>query len=308
MLRALGLGDFLTGVPALRALRSALPDSELVLATPRALTPLVELAEVVDRVQPTQGLNDPLDWTGSAPKVAVNLHGRGPQSTCLLAALAPERLVAFGCSEADVAGPAWRADEHEAVRWCRLVEESLDVRADPFDLGLTRPDVPAPVAGAVVIHPGAAFASRRWPVERFAAVAAQAAAGGLPVAVTGSRAERDLAGAVAAQAGLPSTVVLAGSTSLLQLAALVAAASLVISGDTGVAHLATAYQTPSVVLFGPVSPQLWGPPAVGPHRALWHARAAGDPWGATVDPALLDITVGEVLAAAEAVLAQPSGR
>jgi ADP-heptose:LPS heptosyltransferase len=159
-----------------------------------------------------------------------------------------------------------------------------------------------------VIHPGAGFPSRRWPVDRFAAVSRQAVAYGLPVVVTGSRGERELASSVAAQAELPAAAVLAGRTSLVELAALVSQARLVVSGDTGVAHLATAYATPSVVLFGPVSPHLWGPPSNGPHVALWHAGGPGDPWGDEADPALLDISVTEVVAAAEQLLMVPSGR
>lgn len=308
VLRALGLGDFLTGVPALRALRLARPDAELVLATPAALIPLAQLAGAIDRVHPVDGLGGGLRWTGPRPALAVNLHGRGPQSTRLLAGLVPERLVAFGSSVAEVSGPTWRADEHEVVRWCRLLDEALGAQADPSDVRLAVPDLTPPVAGAVVIHPGAAFASRRWPVERFAAVATQARARGLAVAVTGSASERQLAHSVAELAGLPPAAILAGRTSLLQLAALVAGAELVVCGDTGVAHLATAYGTPSVVLFGPVSPHLWGPPSGGQHRALWHGGLPGDPWGDSVDPALLDITVAEVMAAADQVRGVRSGR
>jgi hypothetical protein len=63
-----------------------------------------------------------------------------------------------------------------------------------------------------------------------------------------------------------------------------------------------------VVLFGPVSPALWGPPARagarGPlHVALWHGEVhggAGDPWGTELDPALAAVTVDEVVAAVEA--------
>jgi ADP-heptose:LPS heptosyltransferase len=85
--------------------------------------------------------------------------------------------------------------------------------------------------------------------------------------------------------------VLAGETGL---AAVVAAARLVICGDTGVAHLATAFGTPSVVLFGPVAPSLWGPPADGPHTVLWHGDGTGSPWAEVPDPALLRITVEAV--------------
>jgi hypothetical protein len=287
----------------LRSLRRGLPDHELVLATSAVLTPLVELADVADRVHPVTGLGD-LGWAGKPPKLAANLHGRGPQSSRLLAALQPDHLVAFRCPEAEVDGPVWRSAEHEVVRWCRLVGDALGVTTDPSDLQLALPAVDAPFQHAVVIHPGAAFASRRWPVQRYAAVARWAAGRGFQIAVTGSADEIELAHSVATAAGASATT-LAGRTSLLELAALVSRSRLVVSGDTGVAHLASAYRTPSVVLFGPVPPRLWGPPADGPHVALRHGDVPGDPWGRAVDPALLAISVDEVVAAAQGLLQVP---
>ncbi|HLM07805.1 MAG TPA: glycosyltransferase family 9 protein, partial [Blastococcus sp.] len=79
VLRPLGLGDLLTGVPALRAVRSAVPDHRLVLATTAVLHPLAELIDVVDEVLPAREL-EPLDWTGPPPELAVDLHGKGPAS------------------------------------------------------------------------------------------------------------------------------------------------------------------------------------------------------------------------------------
>jgi ADP-heptose:LPS heptosyltransferase len=305
VLRALGLGDLLTGVPAMRALARALPDHDLTLATPLALEPLVRLAGVADRLLPTSGLEPPA-WTGSPPDVAVNLHGRGPQSHRLLADLRPRRLVAFGCPEAGHSGPPWDAGEHEVRRWQRLVRTELGGEPAADDLLLEVPAEAPPVRGAVVLHPGAAYPSRRWPAERFAGVARWAAATGWPVVVTGGGTEAALAQRVADLAGLPDGSVLAGRTDLTTLAALVAAAGLVVCGDTGLAHLASAYRTPSVVLFGPVSPSRWGPPADGPHTVLWKGDGTGDPWGDDVDPALLRLDVEEVVAAAEVRLAAPA--
>ncbi|MCW2678351.1 MAG: ADP-heptose:LPS heptosyltransferase, partial [Modestobacter sp.] len=156
--------------------------------------------------------------------------------------------------------------------------------------------------------PGAAFPGRRWPPDRFAAVARHLAAGGHDVRITGGPAERDLATTVAGLAGLPPDAVLAGRTTSTELAAVVAAARVVVCGDTGVAHLATAYRCPSVVLFGPVSPALWGPPPRPQHVVLWHGDGAGDPWGTTLDPALARVTVEEVTDALDALLTRVGAR
>jgi ADP-heptose:LPS heptosyltransferase len=297
LLRPLGLGDLLTGVPAIRAVRAAVPGHRLVLATTAALEPVARLIDAVDEVLPAREL-EPLDWPGPPPELAVDLHGKGPASHVIVADLEPARLLTFGSP--GYPGPVWYPDEHEVRRWCRLVSEGLGVPTDPDALDLAVPTVSPPVAGAAVVHPGAAFPGRRWPAERFAAVARRLAAQGHDVRITGGPAEAELARSVAVAAGLPEAAVLAGRTSSLELAAVIAAARVVICGDTGVAHLATAYRRPSVVLFGPVSPALWGPPPRPQHVVLWHGEVhdgTGDPWGTELDPALARITVEEVTAA-----------
>jgi ADP-heptose:LPS heptosyltransferase len=127
------------------------------------------------------------------------------------------------------------------------------------------------------------------------------------VRITGGPAEVSLARSVAELAGLGEEAVLAGRTTSLELAAVVAAARLVVSGDTGVAHLATAYRRPSVVLFGPVSPALWGPPPRAQHVVLWHGDGTGDPWGTDLDPALARISVEEVVDALDSLQPGTSG-
>jgi ADP-heptose:LPS heptosyltransferase len=314
-LRALGLGDLLTAVPALRALVAAAPSSRVTLVAPQALAPLVALAEPegarID-VAGADGLRA-LPAAARGADLAVNLHGRGPQSHGLLLEAGARRLHAFRHPDVreSSGGPAWEAEEHEVARWCRLVG-ALGVKADPSRLDL-RPPPRAdghPLAGATVVHPGAASGARRWPAERFAAVARAERAADRRVVVTGSAAEQALAQRVARGAGLDADAVLAGRTDLIELAALVAAAGRVVCGDTGVAHLATAFATPSVVLFGPTPPRLWGPPAPptppidGPHQVLWAGRR-GDPHGADADPGLLEIPVDAVL---DALTTLPSGR
>jgi ADP-heptose:LPS heptosyltransferase len=302
-LRALGLGDFLTALPALRALRDGLPDHRLVLALPTALAPLARLAEIADEVVDARPLA-PLTLLTRHPDVAVNLHGRGPQSHGVLLETRPRRLIAFHHPEvaATAGAPRWDPHEHAVRCWCRLLE-SYGIPADPTRLDLLPPGarvglpVPVNARGATLIHPGAASGSRRWPAERFAAVARAERDTGRAVVVTGGPDEVALAHAVAHAAGLDADAVYAGRTEPLALAALVAAAGRVVCGDTGVAHLATALGTPSVVLFGPTSPSLWGPPAERPwHRALWAGRT-GDPHAATLDPGLAMIGVADVLTA-----------
>ncbi|WP_344632315.1 glycosyltransferase family 9 protein [Streptomyces glaucosporus] len=295
VLRALGLGDLLAGVPALRALRREFRQCEIVLAAPRELEPLARLSGAVDTLlhasAPGRAVPGEIGWQGPPPQVAVDLHGRGPESMRPLLRLNPRRLLAFAAPD----GPEWYAEEHERDRWCRFLAE-YGVPADPRDLRLPRPGAVSPAPGAVVLHPGAGSPARCWPVERYAAVAAGLRRSGRRVVVTGGPHEREPAARLAKLADLPGTDVLCGPP-LEELAALVADASAVVSGDTGIAHLAVALGTPSVTLFGPVPPRLWGPPPLPRHRVLWHPGPPGDPHGRDPDPLLLRIRPEEVLAA-----------
>jgi ADP-heptose:LPS heptosyltransferase len=300
VLRALGLGDFLTGLPALRLVRTALPDRRVVLAAPSALAPLCELVDTVDELVHAHEL-DPIEQPPHRPEWAIDLHGNGPESRALLQPARPRNTLAFAGSEI-----AWRPDEHEVDRWCRLVRTGLglgDVATPPIAGSIARPPGPALRPGSTVVHCGAKSPSRRWPPERFAALTARLAAQGHDVVVTGGPQERGVAERIAAEARAPALTTLA----LANLLRLVADARLVISGDTGVAHAASAYAIPSVVLFGPVSPATWGPPRSPRHVVLWHGDGTGDPHGEQVDAALAQITVGEVDAGAEMALAGTDG-
>src|SRR3954453_13006610 len=141
ILRALGIGDVLTAVPAIRALAERFPDHHRLLAAPERLRPLIAMIgfrdgehepgyppptlRAVDEVLAQGGLRR---WAAQPPagSLAINLHGRGPQSHRLLLESRPHRLVAFENREvpATVGGPKWRQDEHEVDRWCRLLTQS----------------------------------------------------------------------------------------------------------------------------------------------------------------------------------------
>lgn len=296
VLRALKLGDLLVAVPALHALGRAFPEHRLRLAAPAWLAPIVELIGGVELLD-MAGLEVPVPLEPGIVDVAVNLHGAGPQSHERLDALAPRRRIGYLCRAAGSSwdGPAWVEQMHERERWTSLLGW-YGIEANPLEVDLDVPASPV-VPGAVVVHPGAGSASRLWPVGHFGQVAGALARAGHRVVITGDAAERPRALEVARLAGLPPGEVLAGRLDLSALAGLVAGSVLVVSADTGVAHLASAYRRPSVVLFGPAPASRWGPPP-GPHRVLTdESQRRGEVDSPEPDPALVAVRPSQVLAA-----------
>ena len=109
----------------------------------------------------------------------------------------------------------------------------------------------------VALCPGADYgAAKRWPVERFHALAQRCAAAGANVWVLGTANEASAGRAIAA-AG--SAIDLSGRTSLLDAMDLLAAASAVVSNDSGLMHIAAAVGAPLVALYGSTSPDFTPP-------------------------------------------------
>jgi ADP-heptose:LPS heptosyltransferase len=134
-------------------------------------------------------------------------------------------------------------------------------RGDDGRLAVRRP-LPAvphlvPQEPYVVVHPGTSVPARAWPAERHAAATRLLVEQGRRVVVTGAPAERELTATVVGTSG---AVDLGGRTSLAELAAVLDAASAVVVGNTGPAHLAAAVGTPVVSLFAPTVPaSRWAP-------------------------------------------------
>lgn len=107
---------------------------------------------------------------------------------------------------------------------------------------------------AVVLCPGSATApTKRWPAERFAALADALADRGMPCALAIGPDERELGRAVAQSARAPLPV-LGADLDPVELSAVFSLARAVVSNDSGPAHLAAAVGTPVVAFFGPTDP------------------------------------------------------
>ncbi|SMH47182.1 ADP-heptose:LPS heptosyltransferase [Rathayibacter oskolensis] len=135
------------------------------------------------------------------------------------------------------------------------------------------PEVLEGIGRYVVVHPGAAVPARAWPAENAARAVELLADEGWAVAVTGGPGERTLTAQVAGSRGID----LGGVTDFAGAAEVLARADVVISGNTGPAHLAAAVGTPVVSLFAPVVPAIrWAPYGV-PVELLGdqHAPCAG---------------------------------
>ncbi|HEY1680401.1 MAG TPA: glycosyltransferase family 9 protein [Candidatus Tumulicola sp.] len=297
-LRALKVGDFLTGVPAYRAIRRAYPSSFIQLAAPRELAPLASLlGNAIDEVCDSHEL-EPLSPQLYDADIGVDLHGKGPASHRLLVEARAARLVAFRTLEIPQSadGAKHDAEEHEVARWCRLLQHA-GIPADPNDLDVAAPNTTAlteTARGATVVHPGASSRARCWPSERWIDVVRSERDAGRRVVITGGPDEVRCALAIARAAAVPEECVFAGRTNVLELAELIGVAERIVCGDTGIAHLATAFRRPSVVLFGPTPPAHWGPPARPIHRVLW-AGGRGDPHADRIDAGLLSISAADVI-------------
>lgn len=158
-----------------------------------------------------------------------------------------------------IVDPEWTGGEPPGPRL--QVDEAAGREADALVDGAG----PGPVLG---VFPGSNAPARRWPAERYAALAERAARSlGAAVWVFGDRRERAVTGQVAAGAG-GRGVDLGGRTTLRALAAAMARCRVLVTNDTGPMHLAAAVGTPVVAIFGSSDPGRTGPLGV-PARVLW---------------------------------------
>jgi heptosyltransferase-2 len=281
------LGDTVMAEPAVHALRRAYPEARVLLAGPwatvlggqgladtlvtypRAWSGRLAAADIVRRFAPDTALLLPNSFEsglaawywGAGRRIGFDAGGRGLVLTDA------------------VPLPAPRA--HQVDEYLRLAER-CGARPERAEPRLAPPPVESPERAearallvgdgardgrpTVGVHLGAAFGSAKtWPAERVAELCRLLDARGARAVLLGTAAEAPTAEAVAARA---PAAALAGRDRPALLPALLAELDTLVSGDTGVAHLAAALGTPVVVLFGPTDPALSAPR--GPAIALRH--------------------------------------
>lgn len=135
------------------------------------------------------------------------------------------------------------------------------------------PQLPPPYALLVPATSNAHQGAKRWPLERFAAIAVQLAAKAITPVVVGARADAALAAAI--RANCPAAIDMTGQTDLPGLAGLAARARITIGGDTGPVHLAAIMGSPVIALFSRYSDPVQAGPR-GPSTTLLRAERLED--------------------------------
>ena len=321
------LGDIVHAVPAVAALRRAFPEARLDWLVDAKHRAIVDLVTVVDRTIPLERPSF-AGWTTAVRTlrqvpydVAIDLQGL-LKSAVLARGSGARRVVGFSIwhLREKTARPFY-SDAREAegghviaknLRLLRAVGvEDEEIRfplADPPSAALDELRERLGAQPFALINPGAAWPNKRWAPERFGELAAflREACGLVPVVLWGPG-EEALARQVIASAS--GAAIEAPRTGLADLVALARASALVISGDTGPLHIATAVGTPTVSLFGPTDPARNGPFAAD-DAVVSRYEACGCHYDRTCHEAqwcLGDVQVAEVCAAVQRRLAARSG-
>lgn len=284
VIRTSALGDTVLATPVLRALRARWPQAEIHFVTHAAFAPLFEGLQEITRVWRWDPRGRHVGMRGFA-RFASELEAVGPfdlgidlqnklRTRLLLGRLHPVRRYVFvkreglAASLRSLAGDDPVLDRGPAAALYLEALPGLDL--PPVDL---RPmiHVPRPAAAAadrllagaegapvVALAPGARWAVKRWPAERFAEVGDALSAQGAKVVLAGG--PGDVEALESVRASMKASPI--GDTAGLDvagLAAVLARSAVLVTADSAPSHLAQAVGTPVVAVFGPTSARRWGP-------------------------------------------------
>ena len=324
------IGDTLLSTPAIRALRLAYPAAKIVALLNRDNLELFETNPDIDVAIPYHGgyhrfLSTVLKLRAYHPQLAVILHGNEPQATPF-AYLSGARFIVklpnknrfrFLLSNREpVVG--WDAFGHglEQRLQCAALAgaPSTDTRM-VLPIGENSPREAARFLNncgldqdtlLIGLQVGASSLSRMWFAERFVALGKKLLAQhpGCAILITGSPSEQALCNTIAAQIGARAFVS-AGHLALKDLPALVSRLHVLVSGDTGIMHLAVAVGTPVVALFAMADAKHSGPAYdLDRHLVIQKWRTCVPCVGkkCTYQLCMENIAVDEVAAAVEQVL------
>jgi ADP-heptose:LPS heptosyltransferase len=272
VLRGGGIGDLMFVLPAVESLAAAYPGAEIVLlgmpshaallADRPAPFSAVEVLPVHPGVREGAAV-DPAATEAFVERVralrldlAVQAHGGGGNSNPFLLRLGARHSVgtaAPGAPRLERNLP-YRYFQHETQRWLE-VAALAGAPAVRLEARLRGRDNTRPRDGVrprLVVHPGATDPRRRWPAERFAAVAAAVAARGVEVVVVGDASDRAAAATIVGHAADPLVTSQADAIGLPALVDLLEDSDVVLANDSGPRHVAMAVGTATVGVF-------WGP-------------------------------------------------
>lgn len=294
IVRASRIGDFICATPAFRSLRAALPDVQITLIALPIVRELFVRCTALDRFVPFPGFPGIAEQFFNARRavsffdrlqsqkfdLALQMHGTGVYSntfTLMLGARATAGFVRGGDRPGRLDAAFAMPDRgHEAERllaFTRFLGAVNQPAALEFPLKeRDRMTAETMLAGAerplIGVHPCARKPEKCWPGEKFAeaAVELRKRFGGTIVLIAGD--DRRAEGrAAAAMIGQPCFD-LSGLTSIGSLGGVVLLLSVLLTNDSGPAHIAYALRTPAVTLFGETDPDRWGPPSSGPFRVI----------------------------------------
>jgi lipopolysaccharide heptosyltransferase II len=275
VIRPGGIGDAVLFVPMLDALRASWPDARLDLLVERRNAGVVRHLGSVDRVLLYDRPGDLVRTVRGHYDLVVDTEQYHCLSTLVAAATRAPRRIGFGTNVRRrllTETVPYDRQRYEALSFLELARLATG-RETSWDPDRPFYPVPsgderdasawlAPLAGRplVAIHPGASIPERRWPSERYAALARRLAEEGLGIVVLGGPTDVPTARRIESAVPDDRCVNVAGRASLADTAAIIAAVSVYVSADTGVLHIAYGVGTPTVHLFGPGVLSKWGPP------------------------------------------------